>query len=135
MKLLPRDTLRRLSSPRIWTPPGLVSPVDVQWALKLDWIEGYKLFEPDAYSVDQWRHLMRLRARAWLEQECWLPITSSDFATGLGLLIGGHIQDFTDKDTYTTADAGSSYTVSGAVYVLRVNAWGGAGSGAANKTA
>src|SRR5262245_40003020 len=106
MTPLQREALRRLSTPRIWTPPGLLSPVDVRWATKLDWLEGYKTFDPRAFEQEQWRHLIRLRARTWLELECWLPVTSSAFVAGLGLLIGGDIQDFSHKDVGAVADGG-----------------------------
>ena len=93
-----RRQLRALSSPRIWTPAGLVSPVDVAWAQRLTWSEGFALFDPQQYRPDQWRHLMRLRARKWLEDGDRLPVTGALFLWQLGTLAAGKAQSFLNKD-------------------------------------
>jgi hypothetical protein len=127
--VMTRDRAQELivSSPRIYTPTGLVSPVDVQWANKLDWHEGYETFDPNAYTPKQWRHLMRIRARRWLEDGVDLPVKSMLFQAQLAVLVSGKGQTFLNKDIYAAADAGSSYVVPPEVTTLRSKAWGGGG--------
>lgn len=127
--------LRTMSAPRIWTPTGLISAVDVKYAQQLDWRQGFATFQAGEYTPDQWRHLMRLRARKWLEDGDWLPVKGSLFAFQLAILAAGFAQTFENKQTFSTPANPQVYTVDGGSTALLAKLWGASGaSGSTNSS-
>ena len=124
MKPLSRMELESIRLPRLWSIDAAAA-IDRAFAARASWDEFAREIDPRAYSSDRWREIVRIAARHWIDDRVPLPVKGFMPIFQLGVMMGGR-QEFSNVNSYSAADSGSTYAVQ-AVFQIRVKAWGGGG--------